>query len=139
MCRRSVLHFFLNQTQHFGKQMRACPNAWWDDGLFDMEWISNKRRGEVVRIFDLIKDGRHGSLVQSRQAKKCLLQMEDDEGLFNVDGEVVRYKVARSTSSALLGPSDCSRNHHAEDRTNSDASVYATELAINHLSGCFSS
>jgi diacylglycerol kinase (ATP) len=84
--------FFLNQTQHFGKQMRACPNAWWDDGLFDMEWISNKRRGEVVRIFDLIKDGRHGSLVESRQAKKCVLHMEDDEGLFNVDGEVVRYR-----------------------------------------------
>jgi hypothetical protein len=25
--------------------MRACPDAWWDDGLFDMEWISEKRRG----------------------------------------------------------------------------------------------
>ena len=84
--------FFLNQTQHFGKKMRACPNAWWDDGLFDMEWISDKRRGEVVRIFDLIKDGRHTSLVESCQAKSCVLHMEDDEGLFNLDGEVVRFK-----------------------------------------------
>lgn len=84
--------FFLNQTQHFGKQMRACPNAWWDDGLFDVEWISDKRRGEVLRIFDLIKDGRHDSLVESRQGKRCVLHMDEDEGLFNLDGEVVRFK-----------------------------------------------
>jgi diacylglycerol kinase family enzyme len=95
--------FFLNQTQHFGKQMRACPNAWWDDGLFDMEWISNKRRGEVVRIFDLIKDGRHCSLVESRQAKNCVLHLEDDEGLFNVDGEVVRYRGGQITIECTPG------------------------------------
>eukprot|EP01050_Picozoa_sp_SAG11_P014960 SAG11_NODE_1895_length_4093_cov_4.148473_2_plen_165_part_00 len=39
--------FFLNQTQHFGKGMRACPAAFWDDALFDMSWIASKRRGEV--------------------------------------------------------------------------------------------
>jgi len=37
--------------------MRACPDAWWDDGLFDMEWISEKRRGaktdSVCGVFSL--------------------------------------------------------------------------------------
>ena len=83
--------------------MRACPNAWWDDGLFDMEWISNKRRGEVMRIFDLIKDGRHDSLVESRQAKSCVLHMEEDEGLFNVDGEVVRFTGGRISIECTPG------------------------------------
>ena len=83
--------FFLNHTQYFGKGMRACPHALWDDGLFDMAWFSHKRRGAVLRIFGAIQTGAHDSLVETRQAKQCVLELPCQEGLFNLDGEVVRY------------------------------------------------
>jgi hypothetical protein len=79
------------------------------------------QRGEVLRIFDLIKNGSHGSLVESCQvrgfressiwmgalnlrcwcvqAKNCVLELEETEGLFNVDGEVVRALVNFNATS----------------------------------------
>lgn len=87
--------FFLNHTQHFGKQMRACPHALWDDGRFDIAFISAKRRGEVVRIFGAIQKGGHGPLVEERQGQQCILELPEDTGLFNVDGEVVRFQGGR--------------------------------------------
>ncbi len=46
---------------------------------------------------EAIKLGSHLPLVESGQAKKCVLEMQDDEGLFNVDGEPVRYRGGRIT------------------------------------------
>jgi hypothetical protein len=59
--------------------------------------------GEVLRIFDLIKIGAHGSLVEARQAKSCVLELEEQEGLFNVDGEVVRFRGGRIAIDCVPG------------------------------------
>ena len=48
--RNSGGNIFITHTQHFG-EYRGCPHALWDDGLFDMAWITAKRRGQVLRIF----------------------------------------------------------------------------------------
>ena len=56
-----------------------------------MCWIASKRRGEVLRIFGAIQKGAHGPLIEAAQARKCVLELPADEGLFNVDGEVVRF------------------------------------------------
>ena len=47
---RAASTIFLSHTQWYGT-VRGAPNAYWDDGLFDMTFISAKRRGQVLRIF----------------------------------------------------------------------------------------
>ena len=56
-----------------------------------------QRRGEVLRIFGGLQTGGHGSLVETLQAKKCVLELPVHEGLFNLDGEVVRFEGGRIT------------------------------------------
>lgn len=42
-----VVSLFINQTQYFGKGLRAAPRAKWDDGLMDLGMMTSGRRDEV--------------------------------------------------------------------------------------------
>lgn len=41
-----LLTSFVNQTQHFGKGMRACPLAQLDDGVMDAVLLKTATRGQ---------------------------------------------------------------------------------------------
>lgn len=81
-----VSALFVNTTQHFGKGMRAAPNARLDDGKLDIGNVAGTR-GEILRMFSLIKTGQGASLMQACQASTIELQMPTQQGVFNVDGE----------------------------------------------------
>jgi len=81
-----VSALFVNTTQHFGKGMRAAPHARLDDGKLDVGNIVGTR-GQMIRMFTLIKTGQAASLIQSCQAATVELQMPTHQGVFNVDGE----------------------------------------------------
>src|SRR4051794_8630729 len=79
---------WVNQTQHFGKGMRASPQVFTlavvaltrvkavlDDGLLDITLIQASTRGRVLKMFNEIPVGSHFSnpVLFNRQAKKVTL------------------------------------------------------------------
>lgn len=83
-----VSALFANSTQHFGKSMRAAPDAVLDDGLMDIGNVKGSR-GEVLRMFALIQTGAQKPLMESTNVKRMELRTDKDEVVFNVDGEVI--------------------------------------------------
>ena len=84
------LAMWANMTQHFGKGMRAMPDARLDDGLMDIGSIGMSR-GENIRAFLHVKTGAAIHLIDSMQCRKAEMLMPESPGIFNVDGEVVKY------------------------------------------------
>ena len=84
------LAMWANMTQHFGKGMRAMPDARLDDGLMDIGSIG-MTRGENIRAFLNVKTGAAIHLIDSLQCRKAEMLMPESPGIFNVDGEVVKY------------------------------------------------
>jgi len=86
------LSVFLNQTQHFGKGMRAVPHALVDDGLLDLTLIESADRGELLAILNQVPEGRHAANQKliSVRAKSVNLTF-DTPGVFNVDGEICKH------------------------------------------------
>lgn len=87
----NYLTCFLNQTQHFGKGLRAAPFAKLNDGL--MEFYAIKAgvttRGEALAILQQLPKGAHFEHPQLfyKQCKKIKFTFPAGPGIFNVDGE----------------------------------------------------
>ena len=86
------LTVFLNQTQHFGKGMRAVPSALVDDGLVNVVMVESASRGEMLAILQQVPQGRHeaSSVIQNLTASDVTLKF-DCPGVFNVDGEILKH------------------------------------------------
>lgn len=92
---------FINTTQHFGKGMRAAPEARLDDGLADVGSIKGSI-SHSLRLFSLIKTGQHAALSDSIQAKEIEIVVPEELGVFNLDGEVVIHR--RNNISMTVHP-----------------------------------
>lgn len=84
-----------NQTQHFGKNLRAAPDAKIDDGLLDFFAMKANvvNRGEQLAILNQLPKGAHVSHpgIMHRQVKGVSIHIPNGPGLFNVDGEICRH------------------------------------------------
>ena len=49
----------VNQTQHFGKGLRVCPEARIDDGMFDVVTVDRMTRGNGLALFQQLPLGQH--------------------------------------------------------------------------------
>lgn len=86
-------HFFLNHTQHMGRGMRGCPGAYWNDGLFDVIAPQQLPRAELLRVFKGVQEGGwHKHITPYLQGREALFEFPTDEGVINLDGEVVRFE-----------------------------------------------
>ena len=84
---------FVNQTQHFGKEMRAAPAAVLDDGFFDLNIMFKQTRGMLLRVFALLPTGAHTHAIPGtveRQARHVVMEPRSP-GVINVDGENFKY------------------------------------------------
>ena len=80
---------FVNQTQHFGKELRAAPSAILDDGLFDLSLMFEQTRGALLKVFMLLPTGQHAGHISGAvemQARHVVFEPES-AGVVNVDGE----------------------------------------------------
>lgn len=93
---------FVNQTQYFGKGLRACPAAMLDDGLFDMVYLLDATRGQKLLVFLQLPVGRHGnnSALTFKQARRVKFTPHAGEGVLNIDGE--NYPFAGSIEIELV-------------------------------------
>jgi diacylglycerol kinase family enzyme len=89
------LTIFANQTQHFGKKIRAAPFALVDDGLVDLclvESTDDMGRGELLSALLLAEKGEHISNPRIVFAKaRSVVLTFDHPGVWNVDGEVLKH------------------------------------------------
>ena len=85
---------FANHTQYFGSGLRAAPAARLDDGLLDVVLVQSATRDEVLKLFQLLPDGRHAAdpQVVIRQARRVTLSPRANQGVLNIDGEIYRRK-----------------------------------------------
>merc|ERR1712232_148115 len=85
---------FINQTQHFGKGLRAAPKARLDDGLMDLVCVKAgaATRGEMLAVLQQMPKGAHADNpnMEFIQCKEVTLDF-GCPGVFNVDGEVARH------------------------------------------------
>ena len=85
----SMATAFVNNTQHFGKEMRAAPNAVLDDGFFDLNIMFEQTRGSLLQVFMLLPDGAHSGNIEGTvemQARHVVFEPEHP-GVINIDGE----------------------------------------------------
>ncbi len=88
------LTVFVNQTQHFGKGMRAAPEARVDDGLLDLTMVKAgaATRGEMLAVLQQMPDGGHltNPKIQIMQVRAVTFKF-DNPGVFNCDGENMKH------------------------------------------------
>ncbi len=83
----------VNQTQYFGKNLRATPAALLDDELFDVILIKPARRSKLLQLFTILPSGQHvrDSVCRVMQATAMELHLEQP-GVGCVDGELIQHK-----------------------------------------------
>jgi len=84
---------FVNQTQHFGKGLRATPLAKIDDGVMDLCFMKEGTRGEQLEIFLQLPTGAHHANpgLTFQQVREVTLTPHAKSGVLNIDGEIMRY------------------------------------------------
>eukprot|EP01061_Rhynchopus_euleeides_P001420 TRINITY_DN11001_c0_g1_i2.p1 TRINITY_DN11001_c0_g1~~TRINITY_DN11001_c0_g1_i2.p1 ORF type:complete len:548 (+),score=118.42 TRINITY_DN11001_c0_g1_i2:170-1813(+) len=88
---------FVNNTQHFGKALRATPDAFLNDGKADVCMLEAGGLGvpRQLEVFQQLPTGAHwwNSAIQIRTAKHIRLVPEEVTGkcLCNIDGEVATF------------------------------------------------
>lgn len=93
---------YINNTQYFAKLLRAAPSAVLDDGKFDLLFLEQASRVEMLSLFTIIGRGSHTQApsVKYHQASKVRLTpltRDDDSGgasvgVLNIDGENFPYE-----------------------------------------------
>lgn len=69
---RKLMTAFVNSTQHFGKGLRATPDARLDDGLADLCFLEGgATRGEMMAIFQMLPT------VRATEILACILRSID--------------------------------------------------------------
>ena len=103
--RGEFLTAFFNQTQHFGKGMRAAPAAKLNDGLLDAVYIRSSLRSFTLRTFLQLPKGTHIASTPglvARQVRSVELEPELEHGVLNIDGELVPYDIRAAGDSIVL-------------------------------------
>ena len=81
-------------TQHFGKGLRAVPNAAVNDGLMDLCFVKAgaQGRGEMLAVLQQMPDGGHmnNPNIQQQQVRSCTLRF-GEPGVWNLDGEILKH------------------------------------------------
>lgn len=96
---------YVNQTQHFGKELRAAPAAILDDGLFDLSLMFEQTRGALLKVFALLPTGQHAGNISGTvemQARHVVFEPANP-GVVNIDGENFKC-VAGCPHSAVCLP-----------------------------------
>ena len=94
---REFTTVFINNTQHLGKALRSTPNAYVDDGVMDVTYLTagTYGKGNLLKIFNQLPNGSHNSneKISKRQAVHVNLEpCGADPKLCNIDGEVVTFE-----------------------------------------------
>jgi len=105
---------FITVTQHFGKGMRAAPDAKMDDGLMDLLMLEKANRAELFSMLQLIPNGSFVNLpgVRAIQTTEVFFTPTSGAGVINVDGEnvvfngTIRVKCLHKVLP-LFVPADC--------------------------------
>ena len=88
------LTVYINQTQHFGKGMRATPDAAVNDGLMDLTMVKagTSTRAEMLAVLQQMPDGGHANNpnIAIHQVRECSLQFPEP-GVWHLDGEILKH------------------------------------------------
>lgn len=93
----------------YGGQMKICPNARLDDGLFDLTILGKVPRFHLMRLFTLVYSGKHieHHSVGARRSSKFNISA-DQPTLVQADGELIghlpmQFETIPSALSVITG------------------------------------
>jgi diacylglycerol kinase (ATP) len=83
----------INLNQHFGKKLRICPKAIWDDGKMDCVIVMEQPRSVYFQLFNLFQKGIHygEKEIFYHQVQKIQFN-QTEEGSLGIDGELYAYR-----------------------------------------------
>eukprot|EP01064_Diplonema_japonicum_P011475 TRINITY_DN18872_c0_g1_i1.p1 TRINITY_DN18872_c0_g1~~TRINITY_DN18872_c0_g1_i1.p1 ORF type:complete len:448 (+),score=74.97 TRINITY_DN18872_c0_g1_i1:36-1379(+) len=93
----SFTTLFVNNTQYFGKGLRATPDAYLDDSLADLCFLpaTSLSRGDKLRVFNELPLGTHRTNAAIHMSQAAHIRLETGKpntpNICSIDGEMITF------------------------------------------------